>query len=291
MTGHSGVPALPTLLFTHWRADWPLDLAGALYLALYGWGVVRVRGRWPVGRTLCFVAAVAGGLCALQSGLDSWDGRLLSVHMAQHLLLLLVVPLLLAEGRPQILALRALPGSRRRPLARGMEHLSRWARPWVCLGLFTLVVLVTHLPAFYDLTLRHPAVHDGEHALYLLAGLAVWWPLQDADPAPAHRLDGLGRLVYLLGTIPAMALVGTILNRDTSIAYPAYGPPARALGVSAVLDQQQAGALMWVGGGTATVCVGLWLVWRALVREERRQAALDRHRPPADTGLTLGGPR
>ena len=54
----------------------------------------------------------------------------------------------------------------------------------------------THLPAFYDATLRHPALHDLEHALYLVAGLLLWSPLLDGDPAPRApaRRSGPARL-------------------------------------------------------------------------------------------------
>ena len=50
--------------------------------------------------------------------------------------------------------------------------------------MFAAVVVLTHLPAFYDATLRAPRLHYGEHVLYLLAGLLMWSPLLDGDPAP-----------------------------------------------------------------------------------------------------------
>ena len=43
-----------------------------------------------------------------------------------------------------------------------------------------------------------------------------------------------------------MALIGAYLNRHATLVYPAYGPPARTLGISALDDQAQAGAIMWV---------------------------------------------
>jgi putative copper resistance protein D len=133
--------------------------------------------------------------------------------------------------------------------------------------------VLTHVPAFYDATLRHPALHDAEHTLYLVAGLLLWWPLLDADPVPAHRLGGLGRLVYLLATMPPMAIVGAYLNRHLTLVYPAYAPPAHSMGISAVVDQQQAGAIMWVAGSVIVIAVGLWMAIAALVAEERRQQA------------------
>jgi putative membrane protein len=192
-----------------------------------------------------------------------------------------------------ILALRALAPRRRAALIRALERTRSLATPYVCLALFATVLLATHLATFYEATLRHAVLHEAEHALYLAAGLALWWPLLDGDPVPARRLGGLARLVYLLASMPAMALVGAYLNRATSVVYPAYAAPARALGVSAVIDQQQAGAIMWVGGSSFMVAVGLWVAMAALLAEERRQRARERHgspEPRRPLSPTLGEP-
>jgi putative membrane protein len=137
------------------------------------------------------------------------------------------------------------------------------------------VVILTHLPAFYDATLRHPLLHDAEHVLYVMGGLIMFSPLLDGDPAPRHRLGGLGKLGYLIAAMMPMALVGAYLNRHATLAYPLYAAPAHALGVSAVEDQAQAGAIMWVAGGVIMTAIGLWAAVAAMVAEERRQAARD----------------
>ena len=277
MTALAGAPSLPSLLVGHWQADPALDVAALAYAGAYLWGTVRARARWPLRRSACFAAGLALALVALQSGVAAYDERLLSAHMLQHMLLLLAAPLLLLAGRPLILALRALPARRRAALAGLLGRARPVLHPYACLGVFTVVLVGTHVSAFYEASLRHPALHAVEHALYLGAGLAFWWPLLDGDPVPAHRLGGLGRLVYLLASMPAMALVGAYLNRAPAVVYPSYAAPARALGISAVVDQQQAGAIMWVGGSTFMIAVGLWVATAALVAEERRQRARERH--------------
>jgi putative membrane protein len=266
-------PSLTSLVVSQWRPSGAPDLGLAAAAVLYLWGARRVRSRWPVRRTACFLGGLASVVVALDSGIDAYDDQLLSVHMVQHMLLLLVAPLLLLAGRPAILALRALPSRHRPAVAAALSRLAPVLRPVVCLAVFCAVLVATHLPAFYDATLRHPALHVAEHALYLFAGLLLWWPLLDADPVPAHRLSGLGRLVYLLATMPPMAIVGAYLNRHPTLVYPPYGPPARTMGISAVVDQQQAGAIMWVAGSVIVIAVGLWVVIAALVAEERRQQA------------------
>ena len=266
-------PSLPSLLGSPWTLSPSVTMPAAAAAVLYLVCVRRVGGAWPARRTVSFLAGIASVVVALESGIDAYDDQLLSIHMWQHMLLLLVAPLGLLGGRPSILALRALPPARRRGVARAVAR-TRWlTSPAPALVLFAAVVILTHLPAFYDAALRHAAVHDLEHVLYLVAGLLVWSPLLDADPAPARRLDGLGRLAYLIVAMMPMALVGAYLNRHATLYYPAYGPPARALGTSALNDQSQAGAIMWVVGNVIMVAVGLWTAVAAMVAEERRQTA------------------
>ena len=221
------------------------------------------------------MAGIGAVVLALESGIDGYDDRILSVHMIQHMLLLVAAPPLLLAGRPVLLALRSLTPRPRARLAKALGRTRRLTGPLQSLALFAAVILLTHLPAFYDATLRHADLHDAEHALYLLAGLLMWSPLVDGDPLPKHRLSGLGKLVYLIAAMMPMALVGAYLNRHATLVYPAYGPPARALGISALDDQAQAGAIMWVLGATVMTAVGLWAAVAAMVAEERRQAARD----------------
>ena len=264
-------PSLPSLLATHWTLSASVAVPAAAAWILYG---LAARGRrWPVRRTASFICGIGVIVVALQSGIDTYDAQLLSDHMVQHLLLLMVAPPLLLGGRPVILALRSLSPVPRRRFATALDLGRRVTGPIGSLTLFAAVILFTHLPFFYDATLRHPALHDAEHVPYVLAGVLVWSPLLDGDPVPRHRLGGLGKLVYLIVAMMPMALIGAYLNRHATLVYPAYGPPARTLGISALNDQAQAGAIMWVAGGVVMTAVGLWAAVAAMVAEERRQIA------------------
>ncbi|HUA48370.1 MAG TPA: cytochrome c oxidase assembly protein [Solirubrobacteraceae bacterium] len=266
-------PSLPSLLVSHWAFSASVVIPAAGSATLYLLGVRRTVGRWPARRTVAFLAGIGAVILALQSGIDSYDDRMLSDHMVQHLLLLLVAPPLLLGGRPVVMALRSLPSARRRTFALALDRTRRFTGPAPSLALFTGVILLTHLPSFYDATLSHPALHDAEHAAYLAVGLLMWSPLLDGDPAPRYRLNGLGKLVYANLAMLPMGLLGAYLNRHPTLVYPAYGPPARALGISALTDQAQAGAIMWVLGASIMAAVGLWAAVAALVAEERRQVA------------------
>lgn len=266
-------PSLPSLLVSHWALA-PTVVAPAIgFGALYAASAHRIQAPWPARRTASFLAGIGCVVIALQSGIGAYDDRLLSIHMVQHMLLLVVAPPLLLAGRPVILTLRSAPPRRRAWLARALDRTRGVTAPAPALVVFTATILLTHLPAFYDATLRHAALHDAEHALYIGAGIILWSPLLDGDPVPRRRLNGLGKLAYLIVAMMPMALVGAYLNRDATLFYPLYGPPAQALGVSALDDQAQAGAIMWVLGGVVMTAVGLWSAMAAMVAEERRLKA------------------
>ena len=282
------VPSLPGLVVHHWVVSWPLTGEALLVGALYLWAAQRVRGGWPRRRQIAFVAGIAALLVALESGLDTFDDELLSVHMEQHLLLLEVVPLLVLLGQPMTLALRVLPPDGRATLARTLRRSRPSTHPAVCLAVFATIVLACHLPVFFDATVHQQALHDLEHGLFLLAGLFVWWPLVGADPAPRRTLNGFERMVYLIVAMVPMTIVGAYLNRTTGVVYAPYAATSRSFGVSAVLDQQNAGAIMWVAGSCVMVAAGLWAAVHALVEEERRQRARDARQDRAKAGVAEG---
>jgi cytochrome c oxidase assembly factor CtaG len=112
----------PSRVFTTWDLLSPAAVLVLVTAGLYLWGVVvmRRRGdRWPLGRTLSFVLVGTGGAAlATVSGLAAYDDTLLSVHMVQHMILTMLVPLAMALGAPVTLALRTLPRRPRRILLR-----------------------------------------------------------------------------------------------------------------------------------------------------------------------------
>ncbi len=278
-------PSLPDLVVSHWQlTPYPTVLL-ALSAGLYLWGTRRVRGRWPIARTVSFLAGLGAVLVALASGLDAYDDQMLTAHMVQHLILLLVAPLLLLGGRPAVLALRALPRSGRGQVGRAMRHL-RFLGHWtVGLAAFYAAVLVPHLAVIYDAALRHPLVHEAEHLAFLAGGLLFLWPLVGA-PVGRAALGGVASLCYVIASMPSCAIVGAYLNRATSVVYAPYGPAGRALGISPVINQQQAGAIMWVGAHVILTAVALWVLGTKLVAEERRQ----RVRDALEDRTAIGGP-
>lgn len=237
----------------------PMALAAAA-VGLYVWAALTRVRHWRVAHTLSFVAGVLAVVFALGSGLDRYGDDLLSLHMVQHLVLTLVAPPLLIAGRPLELALRAGRRGVLGPLVRwNVPPLAAWAA-------FVVVMAGTHLPPFYDAAVRHPLLHELEHALYLASAILFWVPLVE----PRQPLGMVGRLLYLMLAMPVMGAIGVVLDESRSLVYPVYAAPARALHVSALADQSRAGAIMWVAGTVLMAAAALVVAWLALAREEER---------------------
>lgn len=257
-------------------SDWTLAPAVVAGCALAGVMYVEAahRTRWPRARNLAFLAGLLTILVALDSGLDTYDDQLLSVHMVQHLLLLDIAPPLMLAARPVPLLLRTLPPRPRRSFGRGLVAVGRAAHPAFCLALYATIVLTLHVPVVFDATLRNQALHDLEHAGFLLAGLIVWWPLL-GNPGPRRQLGTVTHLLYITAAMVPMTLIGAYLDRDQSLFYPVYAGPAKLLGVSPIADQQQAGAIMWVVGTALMALLGVVVVLAAMLEAERRQRVRD----------------
>lgn len=295
------VPTLPPFTFVRALTDWGIDpgpfvlcvwLAG---LYVIGVRVLRRRGdRWPWGRSVAFLLAGVGGLAfATLSGLARYDTTLLSVHMVQHMVLNMWVPLFLALGAPVTLALRTLPRTPRRWLL-ALLH-SRLAKvlsfPPLTFALFVTAPWILYFTDWYAATLRSDFLHATMHLHLVLVGALFFWPLVGPDPVPG-RVPYVFRLLLLGLTLPFHAFLGvTIMRQERIIGHDWYamlreGPMASWL-PSMAEDQYLAGGILWGSGDLVglTVFGVLFAQWvrhsmreaeredRRLDLEERRQRA------------------
>ncbi len=274
----------PLVILRSWSVD-PLVIAG---IGAGLWWYLRALGRlrrsasvWQRGRTWAFVSGLVVLLLVLASPLDVYAERLLSVHMVQHLLLTLLAPPLLLLGAPLTLAIRTTTPARRERLLRMLRGrvvgvLSRPALGWT---LFVGAIYVSHLPAFYDATIRHAGLHAAEHLAYLGTALLFWRPIVGRDPAPS-QLSYPARLFSLFLLMPAMTFLGLAIYGSDRAIYAPYVATSPLLGTTAVSDQHLAGAIMWSAGMLFIVpaMVAVLVDWmRTDEREaERADARLDR---------------
>ena len=288
-------------ILTEWGID-PLPFILTVWVAglyLVGVWVLRSRGdRWPVGRTISFVGLGMGSFYFVtSSGLAAYDTVLLSVHMVQHMILMMVVPLSLTLGAPVTLMLRTLP-RRPRGLLLSVLH-SRVARvlsfPPLTFLLFVASPWALYFTGWYEASLRSVPVHEMMHVHLVLVGSLFFWPLLGIDPVPG-RVDYPFRLILVFLTLPFHAFLGvTIMAMEEPIAGEWYRSLDLAWLPDPMTDQNVAGSILWGSGdllGLAFFGV-LFVQWvrssmREAVREDRRLDRLD-HRA-ASHGAGGGSP-
>ncbi|HYH34838.1 MAG TPA: cytochrome c oxidase assembly protein [Nocardioides sp.] len=284
-------PDLPPFTLDRAMTDWALDpvpfvlVVWAAGLYLVGVGVLRRRGdRWPVGRTLAFVVAGMGTFAvATLSGVARYDTTLLSVHMVQHMLLSMVVPLALALGAPVTLALRTLPLRPRRWLLVVLH--SRVARalsfPPLAFGLYVVSPWALYFSGWYRASLESAYVHEMLHVHLVLVGALFFWPLMGVDPVPG-RVSHPFRVLLVVMTLPFHAFLGvTIMGQETLIGgdwYPslAAGPMGSWL-PDPLEDQHLAGGILW-GSGDLVGVVFFAVLFTQWVRSSMREATREDRR-------------
>ena len=283
---HDLPPFGPSRVFTEWDASLFVTVAVLWVCGAYLYGAWRLRSRgdrWPAGRTLAFVGAGMGSFyLATSSGLAAYDTTLLSVHMVQHMVLTMLVPLALALGAPVTLALRTLPGRPRgwllavlhSPVVRALSF------PPLTFALFVLSPWALYFTGWYDASLRSTYVHEAMHVHLVLVGALFLWPLVGVDPVPG-RVAYPFRMLLLVMTLPFHAFLGvTIMNQEKVIGGSWYAHLPMSWLPDPAEDQHLAGGILWGTGDVVGLVffVVLFVQWvRSSMREaEREDRRLDR---------------
>jgi len=227
-----------------------LFLIGLVYL--HQW--MRVAWLVPDGvkgwRACSFFVGLLLVWVALGTSLSVLDHQSLTAHMVQHLLLMTVAPPLILLGAPW----RLLP---QRPAPRLLEVLAQPLRLapvrqlhdtllHLGVGWFgaTATLIVWHVPAVFTVGLRSELWHGIEQASFLATGLLFWWPVVEPSRNALKWPESSILLYLFMATLPCDILSGFLVFCDR-VVYPVFLSSSQSFGMSALEDQQCAGALMW----------------------------------------------
>jgi putative membrane protein len=208
----------------------------------------------PVSRLAAFLAGMFFLWFAIGSPLSAFDEASLTVHMIQHILLMLVIPPLVLLGAPSLPFLHGLPQwfvrsalgpFLRRPM---LQSLGRFlTHPVVCWILTVVALIAWHIPSAFELALRSDFWHEIEHTCFLGTSILFWWPV--VQPYPSEpRWPRWSIPAYLFfGMLPGSVL-GAFLAFCDRVLYPSYSQTTVFFGINPLSDQIVAGTLMWVFG-------------------------------------------
>ena len=271
-----------------------LALTATLYVR--GWRSGRRLLRYPNDkhRLAAFLCGILIVWFATESPLDTFDGLLLSVHMTQHLLLMMVAPPLILLGRPTIPLLRGLPKTFAKE---GLGPFLTWpllkktarvlVAPQTAWGAFALSTIFWHVPKVYELALADPFWHGVQHATFFWTGILFWWPIIEPTPAKP-RWPLWTKIPYLLFADIVNTVLSAFFVFSGRILYPSY-QTMQVAGMSARDDQTLAGLIMWVPGSlvylvpTFVLVIGLFSGGTQTLRSQPERVKL----APAHSGLRV----
>ncbi|MGY1593011.1 cytochrome c oxidase assembly protein [Geodermatophilus sp. SYSU D00708] len=289
---HSGmwVPAEPPtwgrMFLPHlepWSVLAVLSLLGLVgYLAALV--VLRRSGvTWPWWRTASWIAGCLSLFGVTGTWLNGYSMVLFSVHMAQHMVLSMISPLLLLIGAPVTLALRTLPrgkGLAGVPRALLLDALhSRVARflshPLFTLPLFLGSLYGVYFTPLFDALMGNPVGHQFMLAHFTVTGLLFFGPILAQDPWPRTMGHG-GRMLELLIPMPLHAFFGVAIMMAGALVVETFAVPPAGWGVDPLSDQSTAGSIAWSFGELPTVFVMAIVLFSWIGSEDRKGRRLDR---------------
>jgi putative membrane protein len=272
----------PYVLLRSWSlppvATFTIALSAVVYLR--GWWLLRRAGVAfvPTWRAVAFVSGLLTVWIALASPIDAINGLLLTAHMLQHMLLMMVAPPLILLGAPLVPMVRGLPSVVARNVAApilnqpAMEQMGHaLTNPVAGVLLMGVVMFAWHTPILYELALSSESWHEVEHASFLIVSLIFWWPV--VLPWPSREQWPRWAMVpYLLLADLQNTALSAILAFSDRVLYPSYAAAPRLFGLSALEDQVAAGAFMWVAGSLAFVLPAIVLAVQCLSPRSTRSA-------------------
>lgn len=237
------------------------------------------------GQRVGFVIGSLVMLIALNPPLDDWsDSYLLSAHMFQHLLLMMVVAPLWLFGTPGWLLERIV---RRRVLDKIGYALTR---PVVALAVSNVIISLWHMPFAYDAALKSEPIHIAQHNSFLVAAVIGWWPVM----GPLQRWTTLSKplqCLYLFAYSVPGGIVGAFVTLAAPGLYTPYTTAPRIFGIDLATDQEIAGLMMWVLASTIYLLAITVIFFQWASQEDAKERGGHRPTSPAAAVDGIAVPR
>jgi len=261
-----------TFWLTAWNWEPSIIIGTALIVGLYLYGIGPLRRKYQLatevkrGQVAVFLLGVFIIFLVLVSPLDELgDSYLFSAHMVQHLFITLVGPPLLLIGTPAWLLQPLLRKRAVFLIARVLTF------PALAFFLYNADFWLWHAPPLYNATLENQGIHILEHVTFIVFGILNWWPIfSPSEELPRLSLGGQILYIFLTG-MPTVAL-GAGLTFFPPLYAPYLAAP-RIWGLSAAVDQQLGGLIMWIPGNIFYIVIVSILFIQWMQKQDAKQRA------------------
>ena len=276
---YSGPPKLTFgTAFTQWTLDVPVLLVVVL---LGGWYLASTRrarrggGEWGTGRAIAFCGL---GLGFLVIATMAWPGAYQNVlfyaRATQTVLLVLVVPLFLAMGKPLTLLSATSPaiGSRVEAVAA-----TRAAKVITFPAITTLALVAVPMTMYFTTWYSHvfssDPVRELTYLTLIVPGYLFFWTLLRVDPVPKAYPLGVGMWIAAAEVIGDAFFGIAIIADQAIIAKAHYIAAGYPFGPSLATSQVLGGGIIWIlGDFVGLPFLGVQLI--QMMRADKAEAAV-----------------
>ncbi|MHA7651518.1 cytochrome c oxidase assembly protein [Mycobacterium sp. ML4] len=285
------LPHPPTIagVLTLWRFDGFLGTAGLVLAIGYVAGYVRLRrngDKWPAGRLVAWLSGCLSLMFTSGSGVRAYGSAMFSMHMAEHMILNMFIPVLLVMGGPVTLALRVLPSAGKGQPPGPREWLT-WllhsrvtaflSHPVVAFVLFVGSPYVVYFTPLFDTLVRYHWGHEFMAVHFLLVGYLFYWAIIGIDPGP-RRLPYPGRIGLLFAVMPFHAFFGVALMTMAAPVGERFYRSVSLPWLSSILDDQHlGGGIAWSLTEVPVIIVIVALVTQWARQDRKVASRSDRH--------------
>ena len=258
---------------------WHLDLTSAAVIvvlaAAFTWCHRRTRDSGqPVERAQAWCMGIGIVLWALttMSAIGAYAYTLFWVRALQVLLLLYVVPLFIARGKPVTVVRNALGPAGRDRVDRLLA--TRFARVLAHPLTTSLAMLGTpyllYLTPWYTASLRTEWIGAPTRIFLVAVGFGYFYARLQADPVPRRYPQLISLLITVVEAL-GDGILGLVIWQGPLIATTYYSGLHRSWGPDQRFDQTIGAGVLWILGDVVGVPFVL-LLMRALSRDEKAHA-------------------
>lgn len=279
------------VLVTDWRVNLLFATLAALGIIVYlvMMTILRRRGEhWPVGRALAWCTGWLVMLVATNSGLGKYSAPDLSIHMAVHMSLSMLTPILLVHGGVVTLTLRtARPDRRRAGVHTWVTQILNWRalrilyHPAIVFVVFIGSYYAVYFTSLFELMMRVHWAHQLMNLHFLVTGYAFYSLIIGID-RPPRPLPHIGKLGYAFAAMPFHAFFAVAITSSDALVAGTYYRYLELPWADLWETQEVAGAVAWIGGEIPVLIaiIALVIQWARQDSAETRRG--DR---PLDRGL------
>jgi cytochrome c oxidase assembly factor CtaG len=274
----SGYQGPPELTLSRAFSEWTLDIPMLVLVLVLGGGylaaVRRAPADWPAARRVWFCCLGLGFLViATMSWVGVYQPVLFYARAVQTVLLVLVVPLFLALGRPVTLAIAAFPfAGRHIEAAIGSRAARILTFPAITTFALVAVPFAMYFTSWYPAAFHSGAVRELTFLALMAPGFAFFWTLLRVDPVPKAYPYAVSMWITGAEVVGDAVLGIAVIASQTLIGAAYYHALARPWGPSLKTDQVIGGGVLWILGDL----VGLPFLAAQLIqfmREDESEAA------------------